>query len=70
MSQNIIVNPVALASNLAAYRIDELYLADNIPYPYIEDKDEEFSTYTEQGQETFDKWYDWYYHIVTLHNLD
>lgn len=69
--QNITVNPVELATHLAASRIDELYNNDKIDYPYVEsDEDnDEPSTYTEEGQKTFDEWYDWYYHVVTGHKV-
>jgi len=69
MEQTIQINPVEIASYLAASRIDELYQADEIPYPYVENEDEEVTKYTEQGQITFDMWYDWYYNVVTGHDL-
>lgn len=68
----VTVNAVELATLLAASRLDELYQADEISYPYlkIDDYDDEPSTYTEEGQKTFDKWYDWYYGIVTGHDIN
>ena len=74
MSQTIIINPVELATHLAASRIDELYHSDKIPYPYIDDDETEdidwvCRKYTEQGQITFDDWYDWYYNVVTGHKI-
>jgi hypothetical protein len=69
MKQTIQINPVELASYLAASRMDELYQADEIPYPYVENEDEEVTKYTEQGQITFDQWYDWFYKVVTEHNI-
>ena len=70
MSQTIIINPVELATHLAASRIDELYQADEIPFPYEGSLyDLETTEYTEQGQITFDDWYDWYYNVVTGHKI-
>lgn len=70
MSQTIQINPVELASYLAASRIDELFHTYAIPYPYVErDDDNEPTSYTEEGQKHFDEWYDWYYTIVTGHKI-
>ncbi len=74
MSQTIIINPVELATHLAASRIDELYHSNEIPYPYIDDDETEdidwvCRRYTEQGQITFDDWYKWYYNVVTGHKI-
>jgi hypothetical protein len=65
----VTVNPVELASYLAASRMDELYQADEIPYPYEGSLyDLETTKYTEEGQITFDQWYDWFYKVVTEHD--
>ncbi len=70
MEQTIQINPVELASHLAASRIDELYHSNEIPFPYVDDnEDTDVTCYTEEGQKTFDKWYDWYYTVVTGHEL-
>ena len=69
--QNVTVNPVELATHLAATRLDELYQADEITYPYVDsDNDDEPSTYTEEGQKKFDELYDWYYYIVLGNSLE
>ncbi len=75
MEQTIQINPVELASYLAASRMDELYQADEIPYPYVDDdetKDIDWvcTKYTEEGQKTFDKWYDWFYKVITEHDIN
>lgn len=68
---NVTVNPVELASYLAASRLDELFHTYEIPYPYVEsDDDSEPTSYTEEGQKTFDEWYDWYYSVVTGHDIN
>ena len=72
MSQTIQVNPVELATYLASNRIDELYQADEIPYPYEDNKEFKFvpwyhTKYTKQGQITFDSQYKWYYKVITSH---
>ena len=71
MSQTIQLNPVELASHLAASRIDELYQSNEIPFPYVDDnEDTDVTCYTEEGQITFDKWYDWFYKVVTEHDIN
>lgn len=75
MSQTIQVNPVELATYLASSHIDELYQADKIPYPYEDNEEFKFvpwyhTKYTEQGQITFDRWYDWFYKVITEHDIN
>ena len=68
MSQTIQVNPVELATYLAASQLDTLYQTSVIFYPYVDsDDDDTPSTYTPEGQKEFDKLYDWYYGVVTSH---
>jgi len=70
MKQTIQINPVELATHLAASRIDELYQADEIPFPYEGSLyDLETTEYTEEGQKHFDNWYDWFYTVVTGHSI-
>jgi hypothetical protein len=67
--QNVTVNPVELATYLAASRLDELYQEGSIEYPYEGSLyDLETTEYTEEGQKHFDNWYDWYYTVVTGHD--
>jgi hypothetical protein len=69
MEQTIKINPVELATQLAASRIDELYQSNEIPFPYVDDnEDTDVTCYTEEGQKHFDDWYDWYYTVVTGHD--
>jgi hypothetical protein len=64
--QNVTVNPVELATYLAASRLDELYQEGSIEYPYEGSLyDLETTEYTEEGQKHFYNWYDWYYGVVT-----
>jgi hypothetical protein len=71
VEQTIQINPVELATYLAASRMDELYQADEIPYPYEGSLyDLETTKYTEEGQITFDQWYDWFYKVVTEHDIN
>lgn len=66
MEQTIQINPVELATYLAASRLDELYQEGSIEYPYEGSLyDLETTEYTEEGQKHFDNWYDWYYTVVT-----
>jgi len=70
MEQTIQINPVELATHLAASRIDELYQSNEIPFPYVDDnEDTDVTCYTEEGQKHFDDWYDWYYTVVTGHSI-
>jgi hypothetical protein len=70
MEQTIQINPVELATQLAASRIDELYQSNEIPFPYVDDnEDTDVTCYTEEGQKHFDNWYDWYYTVVTGHKI-
>jgi len=71
MSQTIQVNPVELATYLAASQLDTLYQTSVIFYPYVDsDDDDTPSTYTPEGQKEFDKLYDWYYGVVTAHDIN
>lgn len=74
MSQTIQVNPVELASHLAKYELDNLYRIDAIKYPYEEldeeDDDDVMLTYTPEAQKEFDNWYDWFYKVVTAHDIN
>jgi len=71
VEQTIQINPVELATQLAASRIDELYQSNEIPFPYVDDnEDTDVTCYTEEGQKHFDDWYDWYYTVVTGHSLE
>ena len=70
MKQTIQINPVELATHLAASRIDELYQSNEIPFPYEGSLyDLETTEYTEEGQKHFDDWYDWFYTVVTGHSI-
>ena len=71
MSQTIQVNPVELATYLAQSQLDMMYETGVIPYPYVDsDDDDEPSTYTPDGQNAFDSQYDWYYGVVTAHDIN
>lgn len=67
---NITINPVELASKLAHTRTkDEMLFETNLietendMYITIEDKQE--NRYTDEAQEVFNRWYDYYYEIIS-----
>lgn len=71
MSQTIQVNPVELATYLSKSHLDIMYNLGVILYPYVDsDDDDTPSTYNPNGQEVFDRQYDWFYGVVTAHDIN
>lgn len=70
MSQTIQVNVVELASYLGNAYLHEMYQIGQIDYPFVDSDDIETpSTYTPEGQKKFDSIYDWYYGVITSHEI-